>query len=65
MEATAPENSEHHAFVKGVHGIRYHVKDVARAAAFYTQHLAFTVEHQQPPSRCQMGKPRSLAAGIE
>lgn len=33
-----------------VHGVRYHVKDVARAAAFYTNHLGFTLEHQQLPA---------------
>jgi glyoxylase I family protein len=41
---------EPHAFVQGVHGVRYQVKDVARAAAFYTQHLGFTLEHQQLPA---------------
>jgi glyoxylase I family protein len=39
-----------HAFVKGVHGIRYQVKDVARAAAFYTQHLGFTLQIQVLPA---------------
>jgi glyoxylase I family protein len=39
-----------HTFVKGVHGIRYQVKDVARAVAFYTQQLGFTLEHQQLPA---------------
>lgn len=33
-----------------VHGVRYQVKDVARAAAFYTDHLGFTLEHQQLPA---------------
>ena len=37
-------------FVKGVHGVRYQVKDVARAVAFYTTHLQFTLEHQQLPA---------------
>jgi glyoxylase I family protein len=39
-----------HTFVKGVHGIRYQVKDVARSVAFYTQQLGFKLEHQQPPA---------------
>jgi glyoxylase I family protein len=39
-----------HTFIKGVHGIRYQVKDVARSVAFYTQHLGFTLEHQQLPA---------------
>ena len=36
--------------IKAVHGTRYQVKDVARAAAFYTQHLGFTLKHQQLPA---------------
>jgi|SRR5262245_59502510 len=39
-----------HAFVQSIHGIRYHVKDVARAVAFYTRHLGFKLEHQQLPA---------------
>ena len=39
-----------HAFVQGVHGVRYQVKDVARSVAFYTTHLGFTLEHQQLPA---------------
>ena len=38
------------AQIKSVHGVRYQVKDVARSIAFYTQHLAFTVEHQHLPA---------------
>jgi glyoxylase I family protein len=34
----------------GVHGVRYQVTDVARAGAFYTQHLGFKLEHQQLPA---------------
>jgi glyoxylase I family protein len=33
-----------------LHGVRYQVKDVGRAAAFYTDHLGFTLEHQQLPA---------------
>jgi glyoxylase I family protein len=36
--------------IVGVHGVRYHVKDVARAVAFYTDHLGFKLEHQQLPA---------------
>jgi glyoxylase I family protein len=39
-----------HAFVKGVHGVRYQTKDVARAVAFYTAHLGFRLKHQQLPA---------------
>ena len=34
----------------GVHGVRYQVKDVARAVSFYTEHLGFKLEHQQLPA---------------
>ena len=33
-----------------LHGVRYQVKDVSRAVAFYTQHLGFKLEHQQLPA---------------
>ena len=33
-----------------VHGVRYQVKDVARAAAFYTKHLGFDLQRQQLPA---------------
>ena len=38
------------AFVQGVHGVRYQVRDVARSVAFYTTHLGFTLAHQQLPA---------------
>jgi glyoxylase I family protein len=46
---TSPETRPH-PFVMSVHGVRYQVKDVARAAAFYTTHLGFTLGHQQLPA---------------
>ena len=36
--------------IKAVHGVRYQVKDVARAVAFYTERLGFTLKHQQLPA---------------
>ena len=39
-----------HAFVKAVHGVRYQVTDVALSTTFYTQHLGFTLKHQQLPA---------------
>ena len=39
-----------HAFIQGVHGVRYQVRDVARSVAFYTTHLGFTLKHQQLPA---------------
>ncbi len=32
-----------------VHGVRYQVKDVARAVSFYTDHLGFELAHQHLP----------------
>lgn len=37
------------AFVTGVHGVRYQVRDVARSIAFYTTHLGFVLEHKHLP----------------
>jgi glyoxylase I family protein len=41
---------ESRAFIQGVHGVRYQVKDVVRSVAFYTQHLGFKAGHQQLPA---------------
>jgi glyoxylase I family protein len=63
-EATA-SRAESHPFVKSIHGIRYQVKDVARAVAFYTQHLGFKVEHQQLPAfaSISLGSSQILLSG--
>jgi glyoxylase I family protein len=42
--------SEPQRFVKGFHGVRYQVRDVPRAVAFYAGRLGFKLEHQQPPA---------------
>jgi len=36
-------------FILGVHGVRYQVSDVSRAAAFYTEQLGFKLDHQHLP----------------
>jgi len=36
--------------VKGFHGVRYQVSDVARAVAFYTERLGFKLELQKLPA---------------
>ena len=41
--------STHETFILGFHGVRYQVKDVSRAVAFYTEELGFKLEHQQLP----------------
>ena len=50
MTQNATQEIAQHVFVKGVHGVRYQVKDVARSAAFYTQYLGFTLKRQQLPA---------------
>ena len=54
-----------HTFIKSVHGIRYQVKDVARAVTFYTEHLGFTLEHQQLPAfaSVSLGDSKILLSG--
>src|SRR5262249_36501018 len=37
-------------FIRDFHGVRYQTKDIRRAVAFYTDHLGFKLEHQQPPA---------------
>jgi glyoxylase I family protein len=49
-QTTSPREAQPRAFIVSVHGVRYQVKDVARAVAFYTAHLGFTLEHQQLPA---------------
>jgi glyoxylase I family protein len=49
-EVTASPDVARQGFIKSVHGVRYQVKDVAGAVAFYTAHLGFKVEHQQLPA---------------
>lgn len=50
VHATGSGNAERHRFVRDIHGVRYQVADVARSVAFYTQHLGFTLKHQQLPA---------------
>jgi len=38
------------AFVKGLWGVRYQVKDVSRSINFYTQQLGFKLDHQNLPA---------------
>src|SRR5213083_2453445 len=48
-----------------LHGVRYQVTDVAHAAAFYTDHLGFRLEHQQLPAfaSVSLGDFRLLLSG--
>jgi glyoxylase I family protein len=67
MAHTAPSHVDARALIKSVHGVRYHVKDVARSMAFYTQHLGFKVEHQQLPAfaSVSLGDSQVLLSGPE
>ena len=49
MRQSTASRVDAHAFIKGVHGVRYQVKDVAGSVAFYTQQLGFKLEHQHLP----------------
>ena len=51
--------------VEGFHGVRYQVSDVSRAVAFYTTHLGFTLDLQQPPAfaMVSLGELRILLSG--
>jgi glyoxylase I family protein len=55
------------AFVQGVHGVRYLVKDVARSVAFYTGYLGFKLQHQQLPAfaSVSLGDVKLLLSGSQ
>jgi glyoxylase I family protein len=48
-----PEN-EKPTFVVGLRGVRYQVKDVGRAVAFYTHQLGFKLDQQNLPAFAQV-----------
>ena len=50
MADTKSDDAGRSAFVRGIHGVRYQVKDVSRSVTFYTQRLGFKLEHQQLPA---------------
>jgi len=50
MRQASASQVDPYAFIQSVHGVRYQVKDVARATAFYTEHLGFRLGHQQLPA---------------
>ena len=49
-DAETLRQTARHPFIQAVHGVRYQVKDVARAVDFYTRLLGFQVDHQQLPA---------------
>ncbi len=46
-EAAAKESP---TIVEGIWGVRYQIKDVSRAVEFYTGHLGFKLDMQNPPA---------------
>src|ERR671913_2048685 len=65
MNQDATRETAPHAFVTAVHGVRYQVTDVDRAATFYTGHLGFTLTHQQLPAfaNVALGEAQILLSG--
>jgi glyoxylase I family protein len=65
MPHTETSHVDARGFIMRLHGVRYHVKDVARAVTFYTQHLGFRVEHQQLPAfaSVSLGESQVLLSG--
>jgi glyoxylase I family protein len=64
-KAAQESHDRQHAFVQGVHGVRYQVKDVARSVSFYTTHLGFALELQQLPAfaSISLGQTKILLSG--
>ena len=50
MDAHGRSQQEAAGGIAGIHGVRYQVKDVARAVKFYTNQLGFSLKHQQLPA---------------
>jgi len=48
-QADGSAAKERQSFVLGLWGVRYQVKDVSRAVAFYTKQLGFKLDHQNLP----------------
>jgi glyoxylase I family protein len=65
VQPTESSNATGHAFVKGIHGVRYQVTDVARSVAFYTRHLGFKLGRQQLPAfaNVSLGDTQVLLSG--
>ena len=49
-QKSPPTTEQSRPLATSFHGVRYQVRDVLRSIAFYTEHLGFTLEHQQPPA---------------
>ncbi len=49
-----PSAKETPTFIEGIWGVRYQVKDVSRAVAFYTGHLGFKLDRENLPAFAQV-----------
>jgi len=47
---TGSSAKESPTIVEGIWGVRYQIKDISRAVAFYTGHLGFKLDMQNPPA---------------
>jgi glyoxylase I family protein len=65
MQDATSGGAARHGFIKSVYGVRYQVKDVSRAVAFYTQRLGFELRHQQLPAfaNVSLGDTQILLSG--
>ena len=65
MPHAATPHVDAQTFIRSVHGVRYHVKDVVRSVMFYTRQLGFKVEHQQLPAfaSVSLGESHLLLSG--
>lgn len=65
MAQSAASQMEPRSFIKSVHGVRYQVKEVARAVAFYTNQLGFNLKRQQLPAfaNVSLGDAQILLSG--
>ena len=65
MQDAKSDEATQHKFVKSVHGVRYQVKDVARAVTFYTQQLGSKLKHQRLPAfaNVSLGESQILLSG--
>jgi glyoxylase I family protein len=67
MQLTATPDVDARVFIKHVHGVRYQVKDVARAVTFYTKRLGFKLERLHLPAfaSVSLGGTQILLRGVE
>jgi glyoxylase I family protein len=50
----SPDTKGGQSVVMGLWGVRYQVKDVSRAATFYTERLGFRLDQHNPPAFAQV-----------